>query len=431
MSERIYVADKATLDKVYENTQKLLNNLVPLDSPVYGMIIHEADLDPATRVEYIGANKDFTPMMMNMDTHIMDYGSWGNWEWLKANKPVMANWGGGIEYYLNENDYTKKASDGSASDVANVNYAGNAMAVIKKIYTHTYKIGYDRYVLFCERKLTDDFKPIGFDVLGKERDYMLIPLFYGSIDGNGKMRSIAGQWSWGTATGNTSDTNVTANVTTEVQNAAIKKTDPEALFFGGALMNTLADICVMLTRSTNTQASFGAGMSTSYVNDKEQKHGTKVNTVIGGGQFYGSKDEKSFNKVFHSCVLGSQMLWQRDPYTLLVNGIIKVSPDYTYDLTGAKYIDTGVKLASNNYYAITQVIPGFGAVPTAEVICTSLTGYCDHTWVTATDVRVSFRLGGCGDGAHGGLFSRTFNSTAACAWWNDGASLLQAQPVAA
>lgn len=41
MSERIYVADKATLDKVYENTQKLLNNLVPLDSPVYGMIIHE------------------------------------------------------------------------------------------------------------------------------------------------------------------------------------------------------------------------------------------------------------------------------------------------------------------------------------------------------------------------------------------------------
>ena len=96
MSERIYVADKATLDKVYENTQKLLNNLVPLDSPVYGMIIHEADLDPATRVEYIGANKDFTPMMMNMDTHIMDYGSWGNWEWLKANKPVMANWGGGI-----------------------------------------------------------------------------------------------------------------------------------------------------------------------------------------------------------------------------------------------------------------------------------------------------------------------------------------------
>ena len=49
MSERIYVADKATLDKVYENTQKLLNNLVPLDSPVYGMIIHEAELDHIVR----------------------------------------------------------------------------------------------------------------------------------------------------------------------------------------------------------------------------------------------------------------------------------------------------------------------------------------------------------------------------------------------
>ena len=34
---------------------------------------------------------------------------------------------------------------------------------------------------------------VGFNVLGKERDYMLIPMFYGSIDSNGKMRSIAGQ----------------------------------------------------------------------------------------------------------------------------------------------------------------------------------------------------------------------------------------------
>ena len=37
------------------------------------------------------------------------------------------------KYYLNPDDYTKKA-DGTASDVSNANFAGNAMAVIKKIY---------------------------------------------------------------------------------------------------------------------------------------------------------------------------------------------------------------------------------------------------------------------------------------------------------
>lgn len=431
MPEKIFVADKATLDSTFANTKKLLEYLIPTESPIYGMIIHEADLNPATRVEYIGANKDFIPMSMNMSTHVMNYGSWGNWEWLKANKPVMANWSGGIDYYLDENDYSKKAIDGTASDVSNASYAGNAMAIIKKIYTYTYKVGYDRYVLFCERKITDDFKPIGFNVLGIERDHMLIPMFYGSIDAGGKMRSLAGQWSWGTASGNTSDTTAAANVTTEVQNTAIKKTDADALFFGGALLNTLADICVMLTKSTNTQSSLGAGMSSNYVEDKEQKHGTKINTIIGGGQFYGSSDAKSFNKVFHSCVLGSQMVWQRDPYAVMVNGVIKVSPDYKYDLSGATYIDTGVTLPANNYYATTEVVPGYGAVPRAEITCSTATGYCDHTWVNPAITAVSLRLAHCGNGLGGGLYARAFNNVATSAWWIYGASLLQPQPVTA
>lgn len=431
MPEKIFVADKATLDETYKNTIKLLEHLVPMESPIYGMIVHEADKNPSTRVEYIGANKDFTPMTMNMTSHIMDYGSWGSWSWLKANKPVMANFAGGIDYYLDEDDYTKKASDGTASDVSNVDYAGNAMAIVNKIYTYTYRIGYDRYVLFCERKITDDFVPVGFDVLGIERDYMLIPMFYGSIDSAGCMRSIAGQWSWGTCTGNGSDTSSSTAITTDVQNTAIKKMDSKALFFGGALVNTLTDILFMLVKSTDSQAKYGNGMRSSYVEDKAQKHGTQINTVIGGGQFYGSSDSRSFNKVLHSCVIGSYMLWQRDPYTLLVNGVIKVSPDYTYDLTGAKYVDTGVRLEVNNYYAATEVIQNFGAVPRKEIICSSSTGYCDHTWVNPSIVSVSRRFGDCDNGAGGGFCARALYYTAGHAWWYNGASLLQAKPAAA
>ena len=120
--------------EVKEQTEKLIRNLIPTDAPIYGMVIHEAsDLNPATRVEYLGANKDFKPMSMNMATHAMDYGSWANWSWLKANVPVMCGWDGEIKYYLNPDDYTKKA-DGTAQMYQMQNFAGNAMAVIKKIY---------------------------------------------------------------------------------------------------------------------------------------------------------------------------------------------------------------------------------------------------------------------------------------------------------
>ena len=172
---KVFIAEQETLLEVKEQTEKLIRNLIPTDAPIYGMVIHEAsDLNPATRVEYLGANKDFKPMSMNMATHAMDYGSWADWSWLKANVPVMCGWDGEIKYYLNPDDYTKKA-DGTASDISNASFAGNAMAVIKKIYKKEYKVGSDRYVYFCERQVDPDFQPVGFNVKGKVRDYMLIP----------------------------------------------------------------------------------------------------------------------------------------------------------------------------------------------------------------------------------------------------------------
>ena len=125
------------------------------------------------------------------------------------------------------------------------------------------------------------------------------------------------------------------------------------------------------------------------------------------------------------------MLWQRDPYMLLINGRIKVSPDYTYDLTGAKYLDTGVNLAKNGYYATTQVVKDFGAVPNDEIACSSATGYCDHTWVNAEIPAVSLRFGSCNGGADDGLWARPLDSVAARAGWTYGASKLLPAPAAA
>ena len=81
MSKKVFIAEQETLLEVQEQVEKLVRNLVPDDAPIYGMVIHEAsDLNPSTRVEYLGANKDFTPMSMNMSTHAMNYGSWADWD---------------------------------------------------------------------------------------------------------------------------------------------------------------------------------------------------------------------------------------------------------------------------------------------------------------------------------------------------------------
>ena len=426
--------------RIEAGVDMLLRNLVPLDKPVYGFYVEEGtDQVPTSRVHPIGANENFKNMKMNMESHAMDQGDWADWDWLKGVVPVMCDWDGGIDYYLDPDDYAKKA-DGSESDVAKVEYPGNAMVVIPKLYSWEFKRGSRRYHLFCERRVTDDFQPTGFVVGGKERDYMLIPMFYGSIDDEGRMRSISGQWSFGTAAGAQSDLDtgaafvtklsVTAGITTDIQHTAIQNTSKNGLFFGGPITNVLADICVMISGSTNSQEAFGAGMSSAYDSaGKEAHYGTKVNEIVGGGMFYGSSDAKSYNKIFHSCVLGSMMLWQRDPYMLLVSGRINVSTDYTYDPTGVQYLDTGIDFkpgdTNAHYYPSYNVVKGYGAVPSADGKdkASSATGYCDATWANAAITAVSLRFGNCNNGANAGVWARNLNNAAANAWWNNGASL--------
>lgn len=54
---RVYVADKETLDKIYD--------IVSADG-VYGFIEHCATLAPDKRIEYIGKNVDYTPISVTM-----------------------------------------------------------------------------------------------------------------------------------------------------------------------------------------------------------------------------------------------------------------------------------------------------------------------------------------------------------------------------
>lgn len=416
MGNRTYIADKETLDKVY--------NILAADE-VYGFIEHMNVLSPTERIEYIGANANYTPLTVNKTTGEANYGSWANFPVLVGNKPWMVRSDGTPDYRLDENDYTKR-EDGTASDVANTAYDGGAFAWIPKIYKQEYMLGNDRVVKFSMSK-RDGFEAVGFiDPDNKELEGVWIPMFYGSIVDT-KMKSISG-------------VQPCYNNATAAEKTAIDAFGERAKFFGGPIVQTLTDLLIMFGKSTNSQAVYGNGNMSGYDTSLAPTNGVKQNAVVGGGQFYGTSDGKSLNKILHSIVLGTWQQWMRDPYTLLVNGRYKVSKNYAYDLTGATYHDTGISLpkvlkedGSQNtgifYPHKYQTVPGFGAVPVHPCKGSTSTGGCDGLWQNCDITAVALPFGDCGSGTSDGLRYLNVSNTATRANWNVGAAILLLPPV--
>ena len=411
--EKIYIADKETLDKIY--------NMLATE-PVYGFIEHNAILAPGSRIEYIGANKDYEPISVTMGGGF-SLKSWADFPLLKANKPYMVHADGTPDYRLREDDYTKK-EDGTASDVANANYNGGAFSWLMKIYKREYMAGDDRYVLFRFEK-ADGFEPVGFlDPDNRELEGAWIPMFYGSIVSE-KMRSTSGM-------------QPDYSKTTAAQKTAIDAFSSRARFFGGPLVETIIDLLIMFAKTTELQTAYGCGNMSGYDASLSPTYGVKQNNVVGGGQFYGTSDGKSLNKIFHSIVLGSYNQWMRDPYEIVVNGRVRVSKNYAYDVTGASYADTGITAANRpggngwDYPHKYQTVAGYGAVPVAPYSGSTSTGGCDGLYrhenqsgITA----VALRFGNCYYGRNVGPRARSWYDVAGNANWRIGAAILLQPPV--
>lgn len=413
MGKRVNIADKETLDKIY-------NALVP--DEIYGFIEHMDILAPGQRIEYTGANKDYSPITVNKETGQASYNSWANFPWLLANKPYMVHSDGTADYRLNENNYAQK-EDGSASDVANAAYDGGAFAWAMKIYKQEYTVGSDRVVNFSISK-RDGFEPIGFiDPSNRELEGVWIPMFYGTIISD-KMKCISGN-------------QPCYNTATAAEKTAIDAFGSKAKFFGGAIVETLIDLMILFAKTTDLQAAYGNGNCSGYDASLAPTYGVKQNAVVGGGQFYGTSDGKSLNKIFHSIVLGSYNQWMRDPYVVCVNGKVKVSKNYNYDLTGAAYEDAGIthgKINDNAAYGpvyahIFRTIGGFGALPAAPYKGSTALGGCDGMWVNTGITAVALRFGACGSGLPAGPRALTLNHPAGDAHWRFGAAILLLPPV--
>lgn len=422
--EKIYIADKETLDKVY--------NILAAD-PVYGFIEHNGILSPGSRIEYIGLNKDFSPLVRNKADGSMALNSWADFPVIKANKPYMVRADGTPDYRMSETNYAQKES-GGASDVANSSYNGGAFSWLMKIYKNEEMVGNDRIVRFS-LTARDGYEPVGFiDPSNNELEGVWLPMFYGSILGASgstpKMVSLSGM-------------QPTHSNTTAQEKTAITNFSSRAVFLGGPIVETITDLLIMFAKTTNLQEAYGYGNCAGYDASQSPTYGVKQNAIVGGGQFYGTDDQHSLNKIFHSIVLGSYQQWMRDPYEVVVNGRVKVSKNYTYDPTGAAYTDTGIAVPDNktwdtnhnalDYPAHFRTVPGYGSIPALGMDGgSSATGGCDGLWrkdPKQTFTGVCLRFGGCNLGLHCGLRARVWLYAATTAGWNIGAADLLLPPV--
>lgn len=422
--EKIYIADKETLDKVY--------NILAAD-PVYGFIEHNGILSPGSRIEYIGLNKDFSPLVRNKADGSMALNSWADFPVIKANKPYMVRADGTPDYRMSETNYAQKES-GGASDVANSSYNGGAFSWLMKIYKNEEMVGNDRIVRFS-LTARDGYEPVGFiDPSNNELEGVWLPMFYGSILGASgstpKMVSLSGM-------------QPTHSNTTAQEKTAITNFSSRAVFLGGPIVETITDLLIMFAKTTNLQEAYGYGNCAGYDASQSPTYGVKQNAIVGGGQFYGTDDQHSLNKIFHSIVLGSYQQWMRDPYEVVVNGRVKVSKNYTYDPTGAAYTDTGIAVPDNktwdtnhnalDYPAHFRTVPGYGSIPALGMDGgSSATGGCDGLWrkdPKQTFTGVCLRFGNCYDGLDCGLRARIWDYTATTAGWSLGAADLLLPPV--
>lgn len=420
------VADKETLDRTFANTNAILaavgDEFKSQGVKRYGMKINKNDSNPATRCTYLFDAAGMTPAAMNYETGLFDIGDWGDVFFVKNNYPAMVLYDGTEDYKLDPNDHTLKA-DGTESDVSNVNYGGNAMSVFDgtvdgKIWLSQFEIGNYEYIIISNAQYDGTFNDDAYvREDGSHADKLYYPMFGGSYDGT-RLRSLAGQ----TLMYNT-------NATTEIARA---KANGDGWNIGSwSRRNLLNCMLKLMSKTDNSQAAFGQGQTTGYVDDASVNYGhLATGTLKDKGQFYGYNDTTHEVKVFFIEKWWGNR-WDRINGLLMVGGEILAKMTPPYNLTGKGFDKVGIKFegASNGYQKATKSSE-YGRLP-ASVGGSSSTYTCDYFWWNDAITAVALVGGYCNDGGFCGAVYVALSNSASNAYWGIGASVFLEQPIAA
>ena len=431
--QTIVVADKTTLDKVRDTVTKIderVSGSRAQGAVCYGVQIDKHNSDPEKRIIYTDDAVGMTPAKMDFANGVFDYGDWGEAWFIRENVPVMLRYDGVEDYELDPNDYTKK-KDGTASDVSNPNYRGNAMSKIPLVYVSFTQDSNYEYIRVSNVKWDDSFFPIAHqrtrkyawnssnmytsfttqcgvgieDVLDEDarvkvEPYIYLSCFKGSevnTDGYSRIRSIAGKPPIMSKTAIVEMTYAKNNARGTNFADIFAEYDEQELFHRYCtrtwgqrqLINALLTI---ISKSDNSQAAFGYGLVNTYVNDASKNYGmTNAGNLMMSGQFYGYNDMVHNVKVFHmEDWWGCQ--WERIAGLINNYGHIMCSFTGPYpvssaaaDYTNAGYVDV------TDYAATTEIAGEYVANMTPQG---SSGGYATEAYVSNVVGRLPYKASG-------------------------------------
>lgn len=383
---------------------------------LFGVVIDESDPVESTCVTYDENcdNRFYQHAYMDFANDKFEFGDWENYNIIP--KHCMLGFDGEIKYWLDESNYRKKA-DGTASDVADVNYAGNAMAAFPRVFVKEWRERGKKYIQFSNIQIDSGFKCdrcLKSD--GTYAEYSFGPMFEGTKDSAGRMRSIA--------TGG----RPLASTTAEAERTAAK------LNGSGHDITTWADekywrqLFILMFKRLNSQAAIGYGATAS-------SSALTVNcgcTLDKAGGYWGSSAASANGmKCFGMENLTSHR-WRRFAGCLLINGVYKVkytkstqdgSTTDDYNLTGSGYIDTGVAAPSASESYITKTSAGTHEELPTNVGGSSTTYYSDAMWTNLSGTMMPLSGGAVYDGVADGVFAFACNGAPSDSVWDFGASL--------
>ena len=399
---------------------------------VYAFHIDGSEDNPANKVTYLRDAVGKTPAYMDYTNSKFRYGSWKKDEFFMP-RPCMVKYDGTVDYYLDPDDYSLK-EDGSASDIADTTYGGNAMMEWgrdgKKIWM---KIEPDEgdatscTVYIADYQVDATYHDWPFhNCKGQSAAHFYTPIYNGSVI-DSKMRSLSGQ-----AVGNkiTADAEITAAQANNQGTAVIWNTE---LHCDILLINMLL---ILLSRTTDTQTAFGEGLHTGGTEAINNNFRTGVHNAKG--LFYGTNSGtiSDGNYVNAVKVFGMEnwwgFQWRRYQGHLLIDGVQKVKNTYGqedgstvdgYNLTGSGFKTAGATPTGTSGNYISEMNFTEDGMFPKTMSGTSTTHYCDACWFNNSGARVPRRGGFSSFGVKAGAFSANLRTDASSAVWNIGAAL--------
>ena len=324
-------------------------NAVRKSNIVYGFHINPLESDPFKAITYLEDAIGKTPVSMNYSTGVFNWGDWSEDEFFIP-RPCMVKYDMTVDYYLDPNNYNKKI-DGTASDIANPSYQGNAMMEWGKDgYKIWYKVVPDSNtnaasIYISNAQVDNDYKCWNFyDAKNTIRDHFYTAIYNGSYTNN-RMRSLSGQ-----------RLGVSQAVATEISYARSNNTVGNLsgdrwyteTFGDRTLINYLL---ILLGKSLNTETVYGYGYAAN-------RCAIDTGTMNTKGLFWGENTGRYGVKVF-----GMENYWgniwrriaglmtdDNNIYVKLTPNTADGSSSTTYTTSVCGMINTGVNSDQRGVY---------------------------------------------------------------------------------